>query len=149
MMSETRNANRQWVADDLALMEAMANELEAYIIDGDVYRTLLVAAGSGNRKLMMSGGDLLARLKRLQDQKGALTADQQSRLAKVTSSVDSTIYSLRTRFHDILRRELKARRDQLNWNEELRRERDDDQADPAEIQNRHHIEAIQAELNAT
>ncbi|MEZ4728189.1 MAG: hypothetical protein R3E79_13740 [Caldilineaceae bacterium] len=147
-MSETRSGNGQWVADDLALVEAMANELEAYIIDGHVYRTLLVATANGNRKITMSGGDILARLKRLQEQKGALAADQQSRLTKVKSSVDSTIYSLRTRFHDILRRELKARRDQLNWNEELRRERDDEQADPAEIQNRHHIEAIQAELNA-
>ena len=126
-------------------MEAMAKELEAYIVAGEVYRTVVIAA-DGNRKVTMSGGDLLARLKRLQEQAGALSAEQKGRLEQVANSVQNSIYALRTRFHDLLRRELKARNDQLSWNVEIRRDRAEDKADPAEVQNRQHIAAIEAEL---
>ena len=123
----------------------MAKELEAYIVAGEVYRTVVIAA-DGNRKVTMSGGDLLARLKRLQEQAGALSAEQKGRLEQVANSVQNSIYALRTRFHDLLRRELKARNDQLSWNVEIRRDRAEDKADPAEVQNRQHIAAIEAEL---
>jgi len=148
-MSEATNPNLQWVEDDLTRVEAMANELEAYIVAGEVYRTVLVPAASGNRKITMSGGDLLARLKRLREQSQSLAAAQQARVEKAASQAQSTIYSLRSRFHDLLRRELKARSDQLNWNMDVRHARDEKQADPAEIQNRQHIAAIREELSQT
>ena len=123
----------------------MAKELEAYIVTGEVYRTVVIAA-DGNRKIMMSGGDLLARLNRLREQASALSTEQRTRLEQVANSVQTTIYALRTRFHDLLRRELKARNDQLAWNVEIRRDRAEEKADPAELHNRQQIAAIQAEL---
>lgn len=144
-MTERQTTTMTWVAEDLTRVEAMAKELEAYIVAGEVYRTVVIAA-DGNRKITMSGGDLLARLKRLREQANALSAEQQGRVEQVASSVQTTIYALRTRFHDLLRRELKARNDQLSWNVEIRRDRAEEKADPAEVQNRQHIAAIEAEL---
>ncbi|MEZ4867930.1 MAG: hypothetical protein R3C14_41770 [Caldilineaceae bacterium] len=146
-MSDVQNKETQWLAEDLARVEAMAKELEAYIVVGEVYHTLVAPAPQGNRKITMSGGDLLARLNRLRTQQRQLTPEQQSRFTQVDGSVQQTIYSLRTRFHELLRRELKARKDQLAWNMDVRRSRSEEKADPAEVQNREHIAAIQAELN--
>lgn len=144
-MTERQTTTMPWVAEDLTRVEAMAKELEAYIVAGEVYRTVVLTA-DGNRKVTMSGGDLLARLNRLRGQADTLSAEQKSRLEQAENSVQTTIYALRTRFHDLLRRELKARNDQLSWNVEIRRDRAEDKADPAEVQNRQHIAAIEAEL---
>ncbi len=144
-MTERQTTTMPWVAEDLTRVEAMAKELEAYIVAGEVYRTVVLTA-DGNRKVTMSGGDLLARLNRLREQASTLSAAQKGRLEQVTNSVQNTIYSLRSRFHDLLRRELKARNDQLSWNVEIRRDRAEEKADPAEVQNRQHIAAIEAEL---
>lgn len=144
-MTERQTTATGWIAEDLTRMEAMAKELEAYIVAGEVYRTVVLTA-AGNRKITMSGGDLLARLNRLREQASTLSGEQKSRLEQVSSSVEAGIYALRTRFHDLLRRELKARKDQLAWNVESRRDRAEEKADPAEVQNRQHIAAIEAEL---
>lgn len=144
-MTERQTTPMTWVAEDLTRVEAMAKELEAYIVAGEVYRTVVIAA-DGNRKVTMSGGDLLARLNRLREQADTLSTEQKGRLEQVASSVQNTIYALRTRFHDLLRRELKARNDQLAWNVEIRRDRAEEKADPAEVHNRQQIAAIQAEL---
>lgn len=146
-MTESSNANVRWAADDLTLIEAMSNELESYIVDSQVYRTLMLSGGSGNQKVMMSGGDLLARINRLRENYQSLAPEQQGRFDTVASKVQSTIYSLRTRFHELLRRELKSRSDQLHWNEDVRRAGGYNKADSAEIHNQQHIAAIQAELN--
>jgi hypothetical protein len=61
----------------------------------------------------MSGGDLLTRLHRLQVARNQLPPDIQSRIDAVVKNAQSTIYSLRTRFHDRLRREVKTRVDSL------------------------------------
>ena len=144
-MTERQTTTMTWVAEDLTRMEVMAKELETYIVAGEVYRTVVIAA-DGNRKITMSGGDLLARLNRLREQADTLSTEQKGRLEQVASSVQTTIYGLRTRFHDLLRRELKARNDQLAWNVEIRRDRAEEKADPAELHNRQQIAAIQAEL---
>ncbi|MCE7988293.1 MAG: hypothetical protein DYG89_44610 [Caldilinea sp. CFX5] len=147
-MGKSGSSNLSWVADDLARVEAVANELEAYIVAGEVYRTVVVPISEGNRKMTVSGGDLLARLKRLQEQRSRLTPEQQARLDRADAKAKSTIYSLRTRFHDLLRRELKSRNDQLAWDMELRKEREEKEADHAELKNRQVIAIIRDELNA-
>ena len=148
-MVETRSTNRQWLADDLTVVEAMAAELETYIVHGEPYRALFISTTSGRYKVTMSGGDLLVRLKRLRENLEALPLEEQVRFKNVASNIHRTIYSLHTPFHYLLRHELKARRDQLKWNMEMRHARDDDKADPAELQNRQHIAAIQEELQET
>lgn len=145
-MTKIPNADVQKVSDELTMIEGIANELETYIVHGDIYRTLLIPTTSGKRKMTMSGGDLLVRLNRLRENYTVLSLEQQGRFEHVASNIQSTIDSLRTRFHDLLRRELKARSDQLNWNVDVRRVSERDQADPAEIQNRQHIAAIKEAL---
>lgn len=136
----------QRLEDELRLVEAMANELESYIVEGEVYRTLLVATTNGNERRTMSGGDLLTRVQNLQAHAHDLSASQQSRLASAMTKVQSTIYALHTRYNELLRHELKVRRNQLHWNVSRRRARGDDKADPAELYNRRHIQAIEDAL---
>ena len=98
--------------------------------------------------MTVSGGDLLARLARLQEKRSALTAEQQGRLDQAATKANRTIYALRTRFHDLLRRELKSRNDQLAWDMELRKAREEKEAEHAELKNRQVIAIIRNELNA-
>ena len=100
---------------DLEIAEAEAAELEQYIVREDVYRTLIVRSSSGDQNIRMTGGDLLARLHRLQHERAALDANQQSRLDAAQQQTDSTIYAYKTRFHQRLHREMKARLNTLKW----------------------------------
>ena len=100
---------------DLAVLAAEVAELEEYIIKGEVYRTLRVPTASGVQQVQMSGGDVLTRLFRLEGERELLPVDQRSRVKELALQARSTIYSLRTRFHDLLKREIKTRLDSLNW----------------------------------
>ncbi|CAN5619599.1 hypothetical protein BH10CHL1_BH10CHL1_21410 [soil metagenome] len=102
-------------ADDLAIAEAMTKELEDYLVDNDLYRTIVVRTSEGDQRLQMTGGDLLTRLHRLQATRASLTPDQQARLDAAQKAAEETIRSLRTRFHERLQREMKARLDALTW----------------------------------
>jgi hypothetical protein len=98
--------------------------------------------------IQMSGGDLLTRIFRLAAERERLTPEQQARFDAARSSAEKTIYSLRTRFHQRLQREVKARLDSLNWF------LDECASEPArcrgeypfEIRNRQRIDAILGEL---
>ena len=131
-------------AVDLALAAAMTAELEDYIVKSDLYRTVIARTPRGDEKITMTGGDLLTRLHRLQGERARLTPAQQQEFDDVARRAEATIYSLRTRFHTLLRRELKARVDALRWF------LDDCPGDPKrcranypyEIRNRQRIEEI-------
>ena len=133
---------------DLAILEALNGELEEYCVGNDLYRTVRVQTPEGVQMIQMSGGDVLTRIFRLAGEVGQLTPDQQHRFQAVRTQAEKTIYSLRTRFHALLNREVKARLDALNWF------LDDAVADPKrarseypfEIRNRQRIEVITQEL---
>lgn len=133
---------------DLAVLEAEVSELEEYIVKGDIYRTLRVQTPAGVRMVQMSAGDLLTRLYRLEQERDLLTPAQQTRVNDLGKQARATIYSLRTRFHELLKREIKARLDSLNWF------LDDVIGDPKrarteypfEIRNRQRIELMVEEL---
>lgn len=135
---------------ELAIAETMAKELEDYIINNELYRTIVARTPEGDQRLQMTGGDLLSRLYRLQAQRAALSPDQQARLDTVQKAVETTIYSLRTRFHERLLREVKARLDSLNWylgdfaQDRLRARTEF----PFEIRNRERIEQLVKELGS-
>jgi hypothetical protein len=107
-----------------------------------------VRTPEGDQTVQMSGGDVLTRIFRLAGEENQLTPDQQRRFRAVRTAAEQTIYSLRTRFHALLAREVKARLDALNWF------LDDAAADPKrargeypfEIRNRQRIEVIMREL---
>jgi hypothetical protein len=67
-------------AVDLAITEEYVRELEEYLIRDELYRTVIVRTPKGDQKLQMCGGDLLARLHRLQGERNQLTAEEQPRL---------------------------------------------------------------------
>jgi hypothetical protein len=100
---------------DLEIAEIMADELEDYIVGDELYRTVVARTSAGDRRLSMSGGDLLARLGRLQGERSALSDDEQRRLEVLQEKADTIIYSLKTRFYERLNREFKARLDGLRW----------------------------------
>ncbi len=100
---------------DLEILEGMAPVLEEYIVKDEVYRTLIVPTSKGDQNIRMTGGDMLARLHRLQGERDELTPAQQQRLDTVKSQIEATIRSYRTRFNERLLREMKARMDSLRW----------------------------------
>jgi hypothetical protein len=100
---------------DLEIVEGMIPELEDYIIKEEVYRTVILPTSDGDQNLRMTGGDLLARLHRLNGERDALTPAQQQRLDAAQAKADQIIRSLKTRFNQRLLREMKARLDSLRW----------------------------------
>ncbi len=137
-------------AVDLAVLAAENDELQEYIVGNDLYRTVHVRTPEGDQTVQMSGGDVLTRIFRLTGEAERLTPDQQRRFTTVRIAAEQTIYSLRTRFHALLNREVKARLDALNWF------LDDAVADPKrarseypfEIRNRQRVEVILRELGS-
>ena len=137
-------------AVDLAVLEAENDELQDYIVGNDLYRTVHVRTPEGDQTVQMSGGDVLTRIFRLAGEAERLTPDQQRRFATARTAAEQTIYSLRTRFHALLNREVKARLDALNWF------LDDASVDPKrarseypfEIRNRQRVEVILRELGS-
>ena len=148
-MNADLHIDTQRLEDELLIVETMVKELEAYIVEGEVYRTLLIATTNGNERLTMSGGDLLTRFQTLQAHAERLSSAQQQRLATARLKAQNTIYALHTRYIELLHHELKARRNQLNWNVARRRAQNEDKADPAELYNRRHIKAIEEALSQT
>lgn len=135
-------------AVDLAIVTDYVSELETYLINDDLYRTVWVHSPKGDQSLQMTIGDLLARLHRLQGQRSDLSAEQQSALDSLQKRTTDTIYSLRTRAHERLQREMKARLDSLKWflddgGDDIQRFRG---AFPSEMRNRQRIEEILKEL---
>ena len=135
---------------DLVITEALVAELEDYIIKDDLYRTVFVHTADGDVSLQMTGGDLLARLHRLQGEVDALSPDEKRRLAAAQQQADATIYSLKTRFHQRLQREMKTRLDSLRY---FLDELDEDRRTgggnfPFEMRNRQRIEEILKQLGS-
>ncbi len=135
-------------AVDLAIVVGYVAELEKYLTADDLYRTVWVNTPKGDQSLQMTVGDLLARLHRLQGQRQDLSAQQLAQLDSMQKSTTDIIYSLRTRAHDRLQREMKARLDSLKWylddgSDDLQRFRG---SFPSEMRNRQRIEEILKEL---
>jgi hypothetical protein len=136
-------------ATDLAMVQAMAAELEEYIVADELYRTITVRLPTGTQNIQMTGADLLTRLYRLRGERSHLSSSAQVQLDEVQQQVTQTIYSLRTRFHNRLLREIKTRLDSLKWF------LDDCAADrkrchvefPFEMRNRQRIEEALKELD--
>ncbi|MBW7883819.1 MAG: hypothetical protein H3C34_14510 [Caldilineaceae bacterium] len=147
-MSKTNYVLAEDPAVDLAVVEAEVEELEEYIIKSDIYRTVRVRTPSGDQMIQMSGGDLLTRLFRLAGEAERLAPDQRARLQELRQRAEQVIYSLRTRFHKLLNREIKTRLDSLSWYldetaGDPKRSRGDY---PFEIRNRQRIDAMVREL---
>ncbi len=136
-------------ATDLAIAVAMVKELEDYIVEDELFRTVAVRVpGTGDMNIKMTGGDLLTRLYRLSQERDRLTPAQQQQYDETAAEARRIIRSLKTRFHQRLQREIKSRLDSLRWfidesGEDLTRGRANY---PFEVRNRQRIEEILKEL---
>jgi len=137
-------------AVDLALAQAMAEELEDYLVKDDLFRQMTVRTPAGDQRPQMSGSDLLVRLHRLHGERDSLTSAQRATLDQVQASVDATIKTLRTRFLERLERDMKSRLNSLRWFiDDCRQDRKRCRSEyPYEIRNRQRIEEILKVLGA-
>jgi len=129
---------------DLQIVREMVGELENYIVNEDLYRTVTVRTPGGEARLQMTGGDLLTRLYRLSRERARLTPAEQQELDALQAESEKIIYSLKTRFQERLVRELKARTDALKWYlDDAAQNPNEGKANyPYEIRNRQRIEEI-------
>jgi hypothetical protein len=147
-MSQVSHVLAETPEIDLAVLAAETEELEEYIVKGEVYRTVRVPTPAGVQQVQMSGGDVLTRLFRLEGERDRLPVEVRSQVKELALRARGVIYSLRTRFHELLKREVKARIDSLNWflddvSGDPKRARTDY---PYEIRNRQRIAGMVDEL---
>ena len=140
---------------DLAVVVAMAAQFESYILQGQVYRTVVVPTpgdqrGAGERPVQSSGGDVLARMHKLAAQSDSLSPEQKQALATAKTQIDTATGRLPSHYQALLLREARARLNSLNWflddcNENRRECR---VQYPFEIRNRQRIAEIHKALDA-
>ena len=93
----------------------MADALEYYLIEGEIYRTVVAPADRGYERLTMSAGELLSLLQDLAFMREALSAQQQQQLEELRTKITTITERLPERYHQLLEREIIARLDSLNW----------------------------------
>ncbi len=123
---------------------AMADALEYYLIEGNVFRTVMVRLPHGLDRVTMSMGELLTSLNILQAKRAALTEQQALQLSATLATVARAREQFNELFHNVVVREIMARLDSINWFlHDCENHRDDCQTIyPAEIRNRQRIEEI-------
>jgi len=148
-MASTNYVIADSVSTDLDIAEAMVAELENYLVGNEVYRTITIPNRMGESPRPMSIGDLLTRVNRLHAVRTTLSATDENRLDNMATQFETTTHEMRSRFRELVEREIKTRLNSLNWflqecaehRERCRREF------PFEMRNRQRIEEIVAELD--
>ncbi|MCB0187577.1 MAG: hypothetical protein KDE31_25085 [Caldilineaceae bacterium] len=146
-MAATVESSEKGFANELITLQALANEFEDYIIDGQVYRTVLVTGDQGNYRVEMSGGDMLARVETLQRLGTHTTSARQAQLNDILAQIEKSKREFHTRFHELLRRELAARLNTALWADDERGDdNEENERTPAEDHNQRCIALIRQEL---
>ena len=101
--------------EDLAVVRAMVQELEDYLLGDQVYRTLVIPTEHGQERVQSSGGDLLARLHKLHGQEALLSLDERIQLHELDRQVADITHRFHHQWRTLLVRELKARLNSLKW----------------------------------
>lgn len=101
----------------LALVQAMAHELEDYLMGDALYRQLVVHTTVGDRLPKMSLGAFLETLETLEwaQKAGRLTAEQRQPLTEARKSLEGVRRRFPTAYRGKLSRELKSNLDSWNW----------------------------------
>lgn len=132
------------VAYMLTTAAAMADALEYYIIEGNIYRVVMVRRAYGFERMIMSIGELLTLLNTLQPQRAQMTPVQTHQLDTIITTVERTKQQLYIHFHEMVIREIMARLDSINWFlHDCEKGKAECQANfPAEMRNRQRIEEL-------
>lgn len=102
-------------ASDLVVACVMVQELEPYLLQDQLYRTITVPTGSGHRKQQMTLTDLFSRINRLQKVADELNPDEKDTLNVVHQQIAQIRAQYQAAFEARLLRELKAHLNGLRW----------------------------------
>ena len=107
----------QNLEDEVALLQAMADELEAYLLSDELYRQLVVHTPHGDQVPRMSLGTFLETLATLEQaaDAGRLTPAQWEAVNEARHRLEEMRRRFPTAFRDKLVRELKSNLDSWNW----------------------------------
>jgi hypothetical protein len=137
------------IATELAVTQAMADQLSDYLTGREVYRQMLVETPAGVRQPVMTLGALLENLDSLGQEPG-LSAAQRNQLKVIEDQVKRARRMYGAQWRAMLQRELKALLDSWKWY------LDDVERDPrakenysSEVSKRTRIELLQHELAAS
>jgi hypothetical protein len=114
-MTRESNVVAESPSTDLVIAAAMVDELEEYIINDDLYRTVILDTPPGQARVQMTRGPLLPQLSRIPKQRDHLSTAEVAKYELISKRAEAIIYSLKTRFNARLEREMKARLDSLKW----------------------------------
>jgi len=103
-------------ADNLLTIAAeMANALEYYLIEGNLYRVVMVRRVYGFERVTMSIGELLTILNTLQAQRLRMTPEQNCQLDVIRQTVDYVQNQFTAHFQEMMVYEIMARLNRINW----------------------------------
>ncbi len=136
------------IQEDLLVVRAMADQIDGYFVDDEVFRTLIVDTDEGPRRLDSSLGDVLSRLYRLEAQSERLTPEQRAQLDAARRAIQDALRTMHSRFVELATREIRSRLTSLSWylddcQDNLRQCR---VQYPFEIRNRERIEHLMEAL---
>ena len=99
----------------LTTVAAMANALEYYLIEGNLYRVVMVRRTQGFERVTMSIGELFTILNSLQAQCLRLTPEQNCQLAAILQTVACVQKQFAPHFEEMMVYEIMARLNRINW----------------------------------
>lgn len=99
----------------LTIATAMANALEYYLIEGNLYRVVMIRRTHGFERVTMSIGELLTILNSLQAQRLYMTPEQNRQLDAIRQTIDCVQTHFAPHFQEMMVYEIMARLNRINW----------------------------------
>lgn len=116
MVVAIRDKQEHKEADNvLTVAVAMANALEYYLIEGNLYRVVMVRRAHGFERVTMSIGELFTILNTLQAQRLRMTTEQNRQLDTILQTVDCVQNHFAAHFQEMMVYEIMARLNRINW----------------------------------
>jgi hypothetical protein len=135
------------MATRLAVTQAMADELNDYLMRNDLYHQMLVETPAGSEQVVMTLGALLENLAPLGNSEPPLSDAQRAQLAAIRDGVARSRRTLPDQWQALLHRELKALLDSRKWYlDDLEQRRAEPDQNGPEAQQRARIDLILREL---
>jgi hypothetical protein len=135
------------MAARLAVTQAMADELNNYLMGNDLYGRMLVETPAGSEPVVMTLGALLENVALLGGYESALSDAQRAQSAAIREAVARARRTFPDQWQALLRRELKALLDSRKWYvDDLEQRRAEPDQHGPEAQQRTRIDLILREL---
>lgn len=128
----------------LTTATAMVDAVEYYLIEGNIFRIVMVRRAEGFERMTMSLGELLTLLYNLDGQRTLATPAQKARVDAMLATVGHIRQELQEQFYEMIVREIMSRLDSINWflHDCVKGKEGCRLAFPTEIGNRQRIEEL-------